>query len=494
MATHTTEGERYLHVLAVPFPAQGHLTPLMRFCKLLLKHYQNRGSLRVTFLDFYPPNDSADHSFSFKFHHDRLLQRVRFPFPNFSQQLPSLQTFFDSLLCIESGLHQLIQFFNCHGLPVTCLVTDFMTTFPTQDVADKLGISRIALFTLSASRLLLINYASQNDTFSIEQVMDAINSTERRDEVFCDSVPGLPRLLNKDLPQFKHITDDTRTVWEFANRSWKACNSRAHAVVLNTFEELEPSACGLLSDDCDVPVYDVGLWIESLSGDTSTSMREEDERCIGWLDQQPTSSVLYISFGSTTMLSKGQFEALLHGVIDSKQRFLWVLRPGLIDDIDYCSASKEIISRSENRGFVVDWAPQLRVLSHSSVGGFLSHCGWNSTIESIANGVPILCWPYFADQHMNARFIVDEWRMGLQFKHTGEGGYLVESYEIETAIRSLMEGKEGSILRKNAHALKQKSSQCFESSGSSLLKLDALIKDMETSIQCGTVSSSSCKS
>ncbi|KAH7436326.1 hypothetical protein KP509_05G014000 [Ceratopteris richardii] len=308
--------------------------------------------------------------------------------------------------------------------------------------------------------------------------MDAINSKERRDELFCDSVPGLPRLLNKDLPHYNYIIDDTRTVWEFVNRSWKACNSRAHAVVINTFEELEPSACSLLSQDCDVPLYDVGFWIEILSGDTSTSMREEDERCIGWLDQQPTSSVLYISFGSTTILSKPQFEALLHGVINSQQRFLWVLRPGLVDDIDHCSASKEIISRSENRGFVVDWAPQLRVLSHSSVGGFLSHCGWNSTVESIANGVPILCWPYFADQHLNARCIVDVWRVGFDFKHSVKGDYLIESHEIETVIRSLIEGKEGGILRKNAYELKQKSSRCFDSSGSSLLKLTALINDM----------------
>ncbi|KAH7436323.1 hypothetical protein KP509_05G013800 [Ceratopteris richardii] len=207
-------------------------------------------------------------------------------------------------------------------------------------------------------------------------------------------------------------------------------------------------------------------------------MHEEDERCIGWLDQQPTSSVLYISFGSTTKISKPQFEALMQGVIDSQQRFLWVMRPGLVDDIDCCSASKEIISRSGKRGFVVDWAPQLRVLSHSSVGGFLSHCGWNSTIESIANGVPILCWPYFADQPLNARFIVDVWRVGLEFKHTGEDGYLIESHEIETVIRSLMEGKEGSFVRENAHELKQKSSRCFDSSGSSLLKLTALINDL----------------
>ncbi|KAH7436322.1 hypothetical protein KP509_05G013800 [Ceratopteris richardii] len=477
MATRATEGERYLHVLAVPLPVQGHLNPLMRFCKLLLKHHQNRGSLRVTFLDFYPSNDSAEPSFP-EFHHDCLLQRVRFPLSSLSQKSPSLATFFDSLLCIQSGLEQLIQSFSSHGVPITCLLTDFLTTFPTQDVADKLGINRIALFPCSAAQLLLINYVALRDTLSMETVMDAIKSTERGDELFSDSVAGLPRLLIRDLPHYKHVVDETRRVWKFINRSWEACNSRAHAVVINTFEELEPSPCSLLSQDCDVPVYDVGLWIEILTGDTSTSMHEEDERCIGWLDQQPTSSVLYISFGSTTKISKPQFEALMQGVIDSQQRFLWVMRPGLVDDIDCCSASKEIISRSGKRGFVVDWAPQLRVLSHSSVGGFLSHCGWNSTIESIANGVPILCWPYFADQPLNARFIVDVWRVGLEFKHTGEDGYLIESHEIETVIRSLMEGKEGSFVRENAHELKQKSSRCFDSSGSSLLKLTALINDL----------------
>ncbi|KAH7290474.1 hypothetical protein KP509_30G049900 [Ceratopteris richardii] len=215
-------------------------------------------------------------------------------------------------------------------------------TFPTQDVADKLGIPRIVLFPCCAARLLFIHYVARKDPFTIETgtvpyeqistslVIDAITSKERREEVFCDGIPGLPRLLGKDLPHFKHTIDETHSLWEFQIESWKACNSRAYAIVMNTFKELEPSTCSLLSEVCDVPVYDVGFWIDLLHGESSTSIWKEDDRCMEWLDQQPASSVLYISFGSTTILSKPQFEALLHGVIASQHRFLWVLRPGIV--------------------------------------------------------------------------------------------------------------------------------------------------------------------
>ncbi|MCO5592314.1 hypothetical protein L7F22_046314 [Adiantum nelumboides] len=413
-------GEQQLrhHVVAVAVPAQGHLNPVMRFCKLVAK----QDGFIVTFVNFDQTQKLQDAAAEDNPNPQQqspaaaphpLVRRARISVPGVDLSNGfslSFHHFYQALLSvIVPELEQLILSLKSQGPPVTCLLSDFNFTLPIQDVADKLGIPCVVLYPCSASRLLLTHYVSQGELISFEEVKEASVTSEQGRKLFRE-LPGLPTLYNTDIPHFKHVTDETVPLWTNSIKSWQVCDTRAHAVVVNSFEDLEASTFATLSKCCKVPIYDVGFWAEPLLRESATSLWKEDKGCMSWLDQQPALSVLYISFGSIALLSKSQYEEFLNGLLSSQQRFLWVLRPGLVENLDYTSSVVDIVSKSHGRGLVINWAPQLQVLVHPSVGGFLTHCGWNSTSESIASGVPMLCWPYFGDQPLNARCIVDEWR------------------------------------------------------------------------------------
>ncbi|KAK9118884.1 hypothetical protein Scep_016977 [Stephania cephalantha] len=161
----------------------------------------------------------------------------------------------------------------------------------------------------------------------------------------------------------------------------------------------------------------------------------EDSTCLSWLDQQPASSVIYVAFGSHTMLDNRRIEEPSLGLELLGQPFLWVVGPDITkgEAIEY---PDEFIKRVASRGRIVGWAPQRDVLAHPSVSCFLSHCGWNSTIEGLSMGIPFLCWPYFADQFLNESYICDVWKVGLKLKATVNG--LISRYEIKTKVAMLL--------------------------------------------------------
>eukprot|EP00249_Psilotum_nudum_P024581 c29228_g2_i4 orf=1171-1800(+) len=206
---------------------------------------------------------------------------------------------------------------------------------------------------------------------------------------------------------------------------------KSQGILANTFYELESPAIDATAQR-GIPVFAVGpLLSHTRSG---TSLWTEDYSCLKWLDEQPTASVLYISFGSITVLSAKQFEEIVSGLEATKQRFLLVLRRDMIDG-GFRNASEYIKAKTKNQGCVVSWSPQPLVLSHPAVGGFFTHCGWNSTMESIANGVPMICWPYCADQKMNCWFIVAVWKIGIELERVGEGGGLASREEVGKVVK-----------------------------------------------------------
>jgi len=149
---------------------------------------------------------------------------------------------------------------------------------------------------------------------------------------------------------------------------------------------------------------------------------------MAWLGAQPPKSVVYVSFGSIALMSREEMIELWHGLINSRHRFLWVVRQ------DHHFVPEEL-GESSTMWCMVRWAPQEEVLAHPSVGCFLTHSGWNSTMESIAAGVPMICWPFMTDQQINSRFVSEVWKVGLDMKD--EGGRSV----IEKMVRDVMEGK-----------------------------------------------------
>ena len=255
---------------------------------------------------------------------------------------------------------------------------------------------------------------------------------------------------------------------------------KSDGILVNSWEDLEPTTLNALRDK--LPVYPIGPL-------TRSSGRSKCE-LLDWLDLQPTGSVMYVSFGSGGTLSAQQLTEMAWGLELSKHRFLWVVRPPQENDSGgaYFTLGKGgddvsrylpevFLRRIRDIGVVVPhWAPQMEILRHPSVGGFLSHCGWNSTLESISNGVPMLAWPLYAEQKMNATLVTDE--LGIAVKpEVSPSKRVVRREEIEKMVKRVMEDGE---MRNRVKELKKSGERALTEGGSSHNSLSQIAKDAET--------------
>ncbi|THU59602.1 hypothetical protein C4D60_Mb07t03820 [Musa balbisiana] len=166
-------------------------------------------------------------------------------------------------------------------------------------------------------------------------------------------------------------------------------------------------------------------------------------RCMSWLDSKPPASVVYVSFGSMAALCQEQMEELAQGLSATGKHFLWVVRSSETDKFP-----PGFVEGCRDRGLVVPWSPQLEVLAHPATGCFLTHCGWNSTVEGLSLGVPMVAMPQWTDQPTNAMYVEEVWGVGVRVREDGEG--LVRRVEVERCVREVMEGGRSSEMRRNA--------------------------------------------
>lgn len=205
------------------------------------------------------------------------------------------------------------------------------------------------------------------------------------------------------------------------------------------------------------------------------------KKCLEWLDKQPLNSVIFISFGSSSTFSNEQIIELALGLEQSEQKFIWVLKDA--DKGDVFEGEVRIVplpegfeKRVEGRGLVVrDWAPQLEILGHPSTGGFMSHCGWNSCIESISMGVPIAAWPVHSEQPRNAVLITKALKIGLEVRDWAHSKDLVSPAMVEKAVRKLMDSAEGEEIRKRAAELGDAVKQSVMEGGATREEMDSFI-------------------
>jgi len=285
-------------------------------------------------------------------------------------------------------------------------------------------------------------------------------------------IPGLPHLRIKDL-SFSLLR---MNMLEFVKSEGQAA-LEADLILLNTFEDLDRPVIDALRDRLP-PLYTIGpLGLLSESGndtisDISASMWTEETSCVKWLDCQDPSSVIYVSFGSITVMSREELLEIAWGLEASKQPFLWVIRPGLIDgQPDVLPA--EFLERVKDRSFLVRWAPQMKVLSHPSVGGFLTHSGWNSTLESICAGVPMISRPFLAEQPTNGRFVSEVWKIGMAMSED------VKREDVEDLVRRLMRSEEGQQMRKTVGELRDASMRAVRQGGSSHNSMEKFVQEIQ---------------
>lgn len=180
-------------------------------------------------------------------------------------------------------------------------------------------------------------------------------------------------------------------------------------------------------------------------------------KCLEWLDDQEPDSVIFVSFGTTTSLSDEQIQELAHGLERSEQKFVWVVRDAdkgdifAADEVRTSELPLGFEERVRERGIVVrDWAPQVEILGHASVGGFMSHCGWNSCMESISNGVPMAAWPMHSDQPTNAFLVTEVLKIGVRVVDWVYRNEVVAAERVRDAVTKLMASEEGEEMRRRA--------------------------------------------
>ncbi|OIV89604.1 hypothetical protein TanjilG_15877 [Lupinus angustifolius] len=295
-------------------------------------------------------------------------------------------------------------------------------------------------------------------------------------------MPGCVPLLGQDLPSAtqNRSSDAYKNFLERSNGI-----TIADGILLNSFLQMEPDTIRALEENLNGKMSLHPLGPITQKGST---IEENGSECLRWLDNQPPSSVLYVSFGSGGTLTQDQVNELALGLELSDKKFLWVLRaPSNSSSAAYLGAQNDdplkylpngFLERTKDKGLVVpSWAPQIQVLGHNSVGGFLSHCGWNSILESMQEGVPLITWPLFAEQRMNAVMLTNGLKVALRPKVNEDG--IVEKEEIAKVIKCLIEGVEGKEIRKRMNGLKDAAANAIKEDGSSTHTMSELATKWE---------------
>lgn len=183
--------------------------------------------------------------------------------------------------------------------------------------------------------------------------------------------------------------------------------------------------------------------------------------CMNWVNARQDKSVVYVSFGSLAELDVAQMEEVAWGLKQSDKYFLWVVRPS-----EEPKLPKDFVQETFKKGLVVKWCSQLDVLAHKAIACFVTHCGWNSTLEALSSGVPMVAMPRWSDQSVNAKYVVDVWKMGVKAAQNDETGIVTRDV-VEYCIREVMDGKRGEELKRNAKKWREIARKAVKEGGSS---------------------------
>ncbi|MED6224835.1 hypothetical protein PIB30_087958 [Stylosanthes scabra] len=457
-------------VTMMPSPGMGHLIPMIEFAKRLTHHHN---SIAVHFIIPCDGPPSAAQTTVLR----SLPAAISHTFlpPISLSDLPS-DTKIEPLISLTMvrslpSLHRTLASLSSSGQRVAALVVDLFGT-DAFDVADDLGIPSYVYYPSTAMLLSFSLFLPQ---------LDQAVQGEYRDMVEPVQIPGCVSIHGKDLVDPVQDRNNEAYKW-FLHHSNRF--RRAAGIIENSFFELEAGAINELqrAELGKPPLYPVGPLVNVENGRTGDNNHE----CLRWLDDQPRGSVLFVCFGSGGTLSGAQIDELALGLEKSEQRFLWVVRSpnNKVANASYFNAKSQanpfdflpegFVERTKGRGLAVpSWAPQAQVLAHESIGGFLTHCGWNSTLESVVNGVPLIAWPLYAEQKMNAVLVTEDAKVALRPKISESG--LVEREEIANVVKCLMEGEEGKKVRHRMKVLKEAATKTLGENGASTKNIVELI-------------------
>ncbi|PWA73326.1 UDP-glucuronosyl/UDP-glucosyltransferase [Artemisia annua] len=415
--------EHTTHVIVIPYPAQGHVIPLMELAQQLVQN-----GVKVTFINTEVNHKLVTATWSEK----GLMQMVSIPDGLEPwEDRSDLAKLAESIVQIMPGkLEELINKINKDDdNKATCVLADNCMGW-SMHVAEKMGIRRATFWPASAATLAsFLSFQKLIDDGVIDDCGVPLN------DKMIHLSPSMPPIKPSNLT-WACIGDlaTTKIIFEVSTEAVKAA-TMAEWILCNSSDHLEPAAFTLFPQ-----LSPIGpLLASNRLAEQAGHFWQEDSTCLTWLDTQAPGSVIYIAFGSFTIFDQTQFEELAIGLELTNRPFLW------------------------------GWSGQ--VLAHPSVACFLSHCGWNSTLEGVNNGVPFVCWPYFADQFHNESYICDIWKNGLAFNKNKEG--IITQGEIENKVNMLL--SDGTFKEK-AQTLKETVTSSIRKGGSSKENLTAFIE------------------
>ncbi|PIA48338.1 hypothetical protein AQUCO_01400739v1 [Aquilegia coerulea] len=466
MASNGTHGEIPVMVVIVPLPAQGHLNQLLNIARLV----SARG-VPVHYTGSATHNRQAKHRVhgwepsaisNIQFHDFHLPPFITpSPDPRALNKFPAhFQSTFDSTSNLSKPLGALLQILSSKARRVVVL-HDSAMCFAAQEACSIPNGEAYSFHTVSAFAVLYF-------------ILERLSRSTNGEILIPDDLPDLPYLTFEDC-----FTDSFA---KFIHEQYEYAKFDA-GDLYNTCRPIEGRFIDLLAQEKLLgtkkqwaigPLNPISIHVDSKS---------RRHNCLGWLDKQPKNTVLYVSFGTMTSMSDEQIIELALGLELSKQRFVWVLRDADKGDIfAEAKESRKIMlpddyeERVKGTGMIIrDWAPQLEILAHPSTGGFLSHCGWNSCMESLSMGVPIAAWPMHSDQPRNTMLVTEVLKVGLVVQDWAQRKEIVPSSTIETAVKKLMVFEEGEQMRRRAKELGVDIRKAMSDGGTSVKELDSFI-------------------
>ncbi|KAJ4958777.1 hypothetical protein NE237_025888 [Protea cynaroides] len=445
--------EHHHHFLVLAYPLQGHINPALQFAK----HVLLTGA-RVTFVTSFSAYSHRENTSSappgltfapFSDGHDAVI-KINDPDPyNHVSEIKRIGSKFTT---------DLIANLAKEGRPITCIVYSLIIPWAAQ-IARDLGVPSALLWIQPATVFNLYYHYFHG----YEAVMTS-------DQI---ELPGLPLLTSKDVPSF--FFDSNKSGIQVFQEHFETLEQETKPwVLVNTFDALEPQSLRAIAK---FNLIGIGPLLNNPSDKSFRAdlFHEGSKDYMEWLNSKMDASVVYVSFGSLAELSKPQMEAIGNGLLESRRPFLWVIREGEED-----KEKAEIMVRFEEKnpeGLIVPWCSQVDVLSHPSVGCFVTHCGWNSTLEGLVAGVPMVGFPCFSDQPSNVKLIQDVWRTGVRVRVSDEDG-IVKSEEIVRCLKMVMEDESGEEMRKAAKRWSVLSREAVKEGGSSHRNIRDFMKEI----------------
>ncbi|KAG0488700.1 hypothetical protein HPP92_007307 [Vanilla planifolia] len=453
------------HVVAVPYPGRGHVNPMLLLGRLLasrLSPYRGNVTVVITeeWLGLLGGASSPPPGVRF-----RTVPNV---IPSENGRAADFLGFLQAVYTkLEAPFERLLDELEP---PATAILADTFLPWAV-DVGNRRKLPVCSLFTMSASFFSALLHFHRLP-FSDDQRLpfDASGNSEVGDEPLSKYIPGHSCVRLSDLSPFLSMTKPFELALQAISQAKKAQH-----LIFTTAYELEPRIIDALRAELPFPVHVIGPTIPYLTLQETDIKIPDDDDLIAWLNSQPQSSVLYVSLGSFLSVPRSQMDEIALGLQASNARFLWVARGD-------SSRLREMVGRG-GRGLVVPWCDQLKVLLHPSVGGFLTHCGWNSTMEAAFAGVPMLTFPIIVDQPVDSRIVVDVWKVGMRLRGDMMGGEVVGRERVADLVNRLMdlEGAERREMRKRASRLKEACRGAVNAGGSSIRSLHSLAESLSLS-------------